>query len=66
MKNRWMMGAVCLGILAFFYWAVQQDRLPGILPYLILLLCPLLHLLMHRRRGGRIGHGQDSEGRDGT
>ena len=65
MKNLWAMFALCLGILVFFLWAEQRVDSQGSLPYLILLLCPLLHLLMHRRRGGSIGHGQDPEGREG-
>jgi hypothetical protein len=42
-------------IALFFLWAEHQAHLLGALPYLVLLLCPLLHLLMHR------GHGRDNK-----
>jgi len=49
-------GLICLGFLAiagFFLWTEHRAHLLGILPYVLLLLCPLLHLL----HGGHGGHG---------
>jgi len=39
----------------FFLWTQHQAHVMGALPYLILLLCPLMHFFMHR------GHGQPQE-----
>ena len=47
---------LCLGVFAaaalFFLWQEHRAHLLGALPWLILLACPLMHLLMHRRHGG--------------
>ncbi|HWT79754.1 MAG TPA: DUF2933 domain-containing protein [Candidatus Methylomirabilis sp.] len=43
-----------LAIAAFFLITEHRAHLYGILPYLLLLACPLLHLFMH---GGHGGHG---------
>lgn len=45
-------------IAAFFLIAEHRAHALGILPYLILLACPLLHIFMHRGHGGHGGHGQ--------
>jgi DUF2933 family protein len=53
-------GPVLLGFLAiaaFFLITEHRAHLLGILPYLLLLACPLLHLFMH---GGHGGHGEGS------
>lgn len=55
-------GVVFLGFLAiaaFFLWTEHRAHLLGILPFILLLLCPLLHFLMHR------GHGRKNEGGHG-
>jgi hypothetical protein len=44
-----------LAIAAFFLFTEHRAHLFGILPYLLLLACPLLHLFMHGRHGG---HGE--------
>ncbi len=41
-----------LAIAAFFLIPEHRAHLFGILPYLLLLACPLLHLFMHGRHGG--------------
>ena len=33
-------------------WEEHRAHLLGILPYVFLLACPLVHLLMHRRKHG--------------
>jgi hypothetical protein len=43
-----------LAIAGFFLWQEHRVHLLGILPFLLLLACPLLHLFMH---GGHGGHG---------
>jgi hypothetical protein len=39
---------VLLGIAMFFLWAEHRAHVLGALPYLLLLVCPLMHLFHHR------------------
>jgi len=62
----WLVLAVVLG---FFLLTEHRAHLFGALPYLLILLCPLMHLFMH---GGHGGHGHshgrepgDDRGREG-
>ena len=48
---------VLLAIAAFFLWAEHRAHVMGVLPYFIFLLCPLIHLFMHRRHGNQNGPG---------
>ena len=53
--HRWLrVGLVVfLTIALFFLWEEHRAHLLGALPWLLLLLaCPLMHMLMHRRHGG--------------
>lgn len=45
-----------MGIAGFFLWTEHRAHILGALPYLILLLCPLIHIFMHR------GHGNHQAG----
>lgn len=36
-----------LGIAFFFLWSEHRAHLMGALPFLLLLLCPIIHLFMH-------------------
>lgn len=46
---------IVLGIMFFFLWTEHRAHLLGALPLLLLLaVCPLMHLFMHR--GHRHGH----------
>lgn len=51
-----------LGIAAFFIFTEHRAHLLGVLPYLLLLLCPLMHLLGHRGHGRHKGCGPGEEG----
>ncbi|WP_374662249.1 DUF2933 domain-containing protein [Inhella sp.] len=51
-----VMGAVA----AWYLWAEHRAHLLGALPYLILLVCPLMHVFMHRGHHGR--HHEHDEG----
>jgi len=56
-NSRW--GLVLLGFLAiaaFFLWEEHKAHVLGALPYVLLLLCPLLHLF-HGRHGDHGGGG---------
>ncbi len=53
-------GLALLGFLAiagFFLWEEHEAHILGVLPFALLLLCPLLHLFMHGGHGG--GHDED-------
>jgi hypothetical protein len=58
----WSLGGLVLlaflAIAAFFLITEHRAHVLGVLPYVLVLLCPLLHLLMHGRHGsGHAGHG---------
>jgi len=55
-----------LAIAAFFLFTEHRAHFFGILPYLLLLACPLLHLLMHGRHGGHGGGRGDQPDRPET
>jgi len=65
-------GLVLLGflaIVAFFLWEEHKAHFLGALPYVLLLLCPLLHVFMHGGHGSHgDGHGENhgprAEGKD--
>jgi len=46
-----------LAIAAFFLITEHTAHVFGVLPYLILLLCPLMHFFMHRGHGDHSVHG---------
>lgn len=61
-RNRWCTGLALLGFLgiaAFFLLTEHRAHFYGALPYALLLLCPLMHLFLHRGHGG--GHGGHSD-----
>lgn len=64
MKDLRVMFALCLGIMAFFLWAAQRVDSLGSLPYLLLLLCLLVHLWTHRGHGKGGSNMQGLRGRE--
>jgi len=53
---------LCLVIIGgFFLWSEHRAHVMGALPYLILLLCPLMHFFMHRGHGGHNGKKDDHD-----
>jgi hypothetical protein len=50
---------VFVGIAAFFLITEHTAHFFGVLPYLLLLACPIMMLFMH---GGHGGHGGDGNG----
>ena len=55
-RSNWVLLAF-LAIAAFLLVTEHTAHLFGILPYVLLLLCPLLHLFLHGRHDGHGGHG---------
>lgn len=59
---------VLIAIVAFYLFTEHLQHTLGALPYLILLLCPLMHVFMHRGHGhgghhhGGHGHGDGHGG----
>lgn len=51
--------AIFLAIAAFFLVTEHTAHVYRVLPFLLLLACPLLHLFMH---GGHGGHGAQGDG----
>lgn len=54
-------------IAAFFLVTEHTAHVFGVLPFALLLLCPLLHLFMHGGHGGhgdQASHGRESKGGD--
>jgi len=57
-------GIVCLGFLAvgaFFLLTEHTAHVFGVLPYLLILACPLMHLFMHHGHGGGHNHSGDQD-----
>lgn len=49
----------------FFLWTEHRAHIMGALPYLILLLCPLMHFFMHKGHGGHNGKHDDHSNHQG-
>lgn len=64
-QTRWWRtrtGWMLLGFLAiagFFFFTEHRAHVLGALPFILLLLCPLLHLFGHGRHGGGTAHRHD-------
>jgi len=65
--RRWLRSTPGLVFLAFltiaaFYLITEHTaHVFGALPYILLLLCPLLHLFMHSGHGDHVGHSSQSK-----
>jgi hypothetical protein len=59
-------GLVMIAFLAiggFYLWMEHRAHLLGVLVYLPLLACPLMHLFMHHGHGGHGSNSRDGDGR---
>jgi hypothetical protein len=60
----WFRVCVFLAVATFFLWEEHRAHILGVLPYLPLLLCPIVHLFMHRGHSDDgAGHRHDATGR---
>ena len=48
MSWRWLGLCAFLVVAALFFWTEHRQHVLGVLPYLILAACPIIHLFMHR------------------
>lgn len=55
----WLGFCLFLAVALFFLWEEHSAHILGVLPYAVFLLCPLIHLLMHRRHGDRSRSGPE-------
>ena len=58
---------VLIGAVLYFLLTEHRAHTIAALPWLILLLCPVMHVFMHRGHGhggGRGNHGHENDGRD--
>jgi hypothetical protein len=46
----WLGFCAFLAIALFFLWQEHSAHILGVVPYLLLLACPLMHYFMHRGR----------------
>lgn len=53
----WIVLCAFLAIMGFFLLTEHRAHLFGLLPYVLLLACPLLHWLLH----GKHGHHDDAQ-----
>jgi hypothetical protein len=59
----WKLGfCLFLAIALFFLWEEHKAHIFGAVPYVLLLLCLILHPLMHRGHGSHGGGGSGHEG----
>lgn len=53
MPRSWLIAGAMLAVIAVFYFVREHwHHVAGTWPYLLLLLCPVMHLFHHRRHGG--------------
>ena len=57
----WLAACLFAAIALFFLWEEHSAHIMGALPWLLLLACPLLHLLMHGGHGHGHGGGDSGE-----
>ena len=57
--SRYSIGLIVLGGIALYFLLTEhRAHFFSVLPYLLLLACPLMHVFMHRGHGGHAdGHG---------
>ena len=57
-RSRYSIGYLFFGGIALYYLLTEhRAHFFGVLPFLFLLACPLMHLFMHHGHGGHGGHG---------
>ena len=66
-RTRYGVGLMVMGaVAAFFLFAEHRAHIFGALPFLLILICPLMHLFMHRGHGGHGHHAGADQPRSGV
>lgn len=64
-RGRWIFLAFA-GLAVFYLVAEHRAHVAGLLPFLVIAACPLMHLFMHHGHGGHGGHeGHEGHGEAG-
>ena len=63
-SRTWLAFAGFIAIAGFFLFTEHRAHLFGVLPFLFLLACPLLHMFGHGGHGRHSGHGAPETGHD--
>ena len=63
-RARWVLYGF-LAVAGFFLFTEHRAHVLGILPYLFLLACPLMHLFMHHGHGDDGQHAQHHDSSEG-
>ena len=63
-KGRWVFYGF-LAIAIFLLFTEHRAHVLGVLPYLFLLACPLMHLFMHHGHGSHASHDHNSDNHEG-
>jgi hypothetical protein len=58
-RGQWVFYGFLIAV-GFLLFTEHRAHVLGILPYLFLLACPLMHLFMHHGHGGH-GHNHDTD-----
>lgn len=66
-RSRYGLGLLVFGaVAAYFLLSEHRAHFFGVLPFLLLLACPLMHMFMHGGHGGHGGgHGDNGGGKQG-
>lgn len=59
-RGRWVFYGF-LAVAGFFLFTEHRAHALGMLPYLLLFACPLMHLFMHHGHGGQHTHDHSSD-----
>lgn len=63
-RRYWITLSAFIVIALAFLWGEHRVHILGALPWLVLLLCPLMHIFMHGNHGSHGGHQHGSEKED--
>ncbi|MDP2371699.1 DUF2933 domain-containing protein [Rhodoferax sp.] len=62
-RSRYAIGLIVIGaVAAYFLLTEHLAHVVGVLPFLLLLACPLMHVFMHHGHGEHGGHGHHDRG----
>ena len=67
-RSRYAIGLLVFGAVAmYFLLSEHRAHFFGVLPFLLLLACPLMHMFMHGGHGGHGGrHGDQADDKQGA